>query len=337
MLTPAPEAQSPSFYGEPNTQAPTSWTNPQTQNALPATQASYPTFDPNQGQLELHRPQPQPSQPGFLPQGAGFSSFPQLPAGPQDVQAAFQTLLNSPSQFQRFMDALNASSVPSPAPQPSFPQQPQEAPAPQPPNNSTVQTYVPPPSFPNFDYSQFNPELVNTLLPTGDDGTAALAALAGNQQDQTQRSWKDAQEINKEVDSMNENIRALIENMGLDPSALSSPAQPDTTTDPTSSDFDFDAFLSTFAPSNVTDASFIDGDPVASSAGVGDGDTSGITAFMDDVAADPAPRAKAQAQAQAAAVGARKRRSDAAELDTSLRPVVPNGAPPPKRAKAYGS
>ncbi|VDB82629.1 unnamed protein product [Peniophora sp. CBMAI 1063] len=335
MLTPATEAPPPSFYVDSNAETPGPWS--QAQNPLPSTPTPYPTLDPSQAQIELHRPQP--SQPGMYP-GGGPSPFPSsLPANTQDMQAAFQTLLNSPTQLQRFMDALNAASVPPPAPPPAppMPTQSYQQPAQQQQqlNNSAVQAYVPPSSYPPFDFSQFNPEMASALLPTGDDGTAALAGLTDNQQQQMARTWKDAQDINQEVDTINDNIRSLMENMGFDPSTLASPEQPDTISDPSNADFDFDAFLSTFGSNTAPDAGFIDSDPVASSVVPGDGDMSGITAFMDDVAADPAPRAKAQAQAQAAAVdAARKRRSDAAELDAGLRPVVPNGAPPPKKTKA---
>ncbi|THH16478.1 hypothetical protein EW146_g4165 [Bondarzewia mesenterica] len=260
------------------------------------------------------------------------------------LQTAFQQLIHSPDQLQRFMQALsNASSLQSQSlpvpPYTSFPH----------PQLSQITPYGPPLDFSSFT-SDPNAANAHALLPKAEDGPPLEPLLNGS--DHLQKSYKDASEIDADVDALQASINSLIENMGLDPALLAAQQQqqpgegsrPATPALDIAPDLDFDAFLSLFAQQNAeqpnehldntaqldsitggtrnTNASEHGNGP---GVGIDDAPLEQLHAFMDEVAStsdtsSPILRTVEMPHSNAAAIGAarRKRPSDVAELAQDL-------------------
>ncbi|KAA1469321.1 hypothetical protein DENSPDRAFT_597538 [Dentipellis sp. KUC8613] len=299
-------------------------------------------------------------QPALPPSTSSSSAVHTQTPQSQDavLQAAFQQLMHSPSQMQRFMQALSSTQ--------GFPQTPLPPPAYPPPLQQQQQYSQIAPYDPPEDYSSMLPPdsvaSAQALLPKVDDGPPLSPLMDSSAR--LQKSYKDSSEIDADVDALQASINSLIEGMGMDPGTLSA-AQPSSQMLPSSSldmsadtelapedaqaaDFDLDAFLTQFASgpgAGAADADITGGGGVHDA----DGNVDRMHAFMDEVASDPStpathgspdthgrPSAKSQAQAVAAAATHRKRKSDVAELAQELPLSTPEPAPPqsqPPRAK----
>lgn len=133
-------------------------------------------------------------------------------------QTAIQQVLNNPQQMQRLMQAL--------ATQPSFPIAP-------PPDSSYMQPqpvaqltpYAP------YDYNRFRPELpvatqvppstlplLNQSIPAHDDGPSFDPLLENASR--LQKSYRDAVEIEADMDVLQSSLNSLIHDLGMDPQSL---------------------------------------------------------------------------------------------------------------------
>ncbi|KAI0345230.1 hypothetical protein BDW22DRAFT_1354137 [Trametopsis cervina] len=231
-----------------------------------------------------------------------------------------QTIMNSPSQMQRLMQALAAQQN-QPAP-----------PMPIPPNPADVAstssldprlvTHQLAAYDPSFDISRFRndipssavsvpstsvaPSLLGPLIAK-DDGPS-LEPLVENA-NRLQKTYHDSSEIDADVDALQISLNSLIHNLGLEPSGVASTSAPPgdlssmnvdspdlsngvMSVDP-SADFDFDAFLNELS-SRGGDNSFTDVtgrfDPSTPLDGttIGDASTEQLAAFLDDVSSDSA-------------------------------------------------
>ncbi|TFY74187.1 hypothetical protein EWM64_g9825, partial [Hericium alpestre] len=207
-----------------------------------STQSSNIGSSSNDSALGLRRSQSTQSNPSM-------SNIQTSPSSQDAVlQAAFQQLMHSPSQMQRFIQALSNS--------PGFPSQSLVPPqyAPPPPNQQAV-THIAP-YDPRMEYEAAFPSEVaasaSALLPKPDEGPALEPLLDDHAQ--LQKSYKDSAEIDADVDALQASINTLIENMGLDPGTLYQQTQPPSQSDLSANDelahedqqnndFDLDAFL----------------------------------------------------------------------------------------------
>jgi hypothetical protein len=150
----------------------------------------------------------------MLPSDANLSALSPNSQPDQIMQNAFTSLLNNPTQLQRVLAALQSQMPVSMPPDPGS-------------ENTQIsrEGVSPPPLFnyrPPID-GQLSPGSTLSLLsaashPTlssGDDSTA-LNALAQSSS-QLQKSYKDAAEVEADVNTLQGHIDSLIESLGLDP------------------------------------------------------------------------------------------------------------------------
>ena len=210
------------------------WVNPSSGANLPAP-APVSASASNNSALELHRTA--------------------SPTQDQIMQAAFQQLMQSPGQVQRLMQLLSSGSTNGPAPPLTAPTQ--------------SGTWTPPISVDLPQLSQL------ALYDGGSGGSGSLGALTFDDEDsigprpsqlneeeiRLARTYHDAGDVDAEVNALQDNINALIEDIGFDSAPLA-PAHPhshpplplsstaggeETLSAPAGLDFDFDAFLTAFA------------------------------------------------------------------------------------------
>jgi heat shock transcription factor len=232
------------------------------------------------------------------------------------MQAALQQLLQSPGQVQRLMHLVSGSTNGSTSP--TTPTQ--------------SGTWTPPISVDLPQLSQL------ALYDGGSGGSGSVGALTFDDEDtigpspsqlteeeaRLARTYHDAGDIDADVNALQANINALIENMGLDSAPLAGGALPlphphpplsrssaagggeETSSAPAGADFDFDAFLTAFASEHDVTV------PLSlQAAGLGAG--IGSAPVVDQ---------------PVAAVAGRKRTSDAAGLGLAL-PAPPSASPTP--------
>jgi hypothetical protein len=251
------------------------------------------------------------------------------------MQVAFQQLLQSPGQVQRLLQLLSSGSNGS-ASMPT-------------PITGTAQSgsWTPPASL---DF----PQLAQLALYDNGIGGATTNALTFDSKDtvgpsttqladdqaRLARSYHDAGDIDADVDVLQANLNALIENMGLDPAALTNTSTASTHSPPvpssggippaqTAADFDFEAFLTAFANVQEGEGGAPDVDDKTSgsgSAAPGPGSAPGTGAGAMNVFSE-----------QPVVVG-RKRTSDVAELalplpELSKAATAENNAGEPPRVK----
>lgn len=267
-------------------------------------------------------PQPQPTSRNEVPSPSSQILSLATTQGQQnnaDWSAALQSLLASPTQLQRLMQALAAQQN-----QP-VPPLPTPAPADLPPERASTSldprlvTHQVTPYDPNaYDFSRLrtdipppavaqNTSLLGPLMSKDDEGPS-LQPLVDNA-DRLQKTYRDASEISADVDALQYSLNSLIHNLGLDPHAVVDTGPSDDQTlqpnglhdtsgdsmsiDPTA-DFDFDAFLNEFANKTGSEPGFTDVtgqfDPSTPLQGttLGDASTDQLTAFLDDVSSDTA-------------------------------------------------
>lgn len=269
-----------------------------------------------------------------------------------DWPQSLQNLINSPGQLQRLMHALASQQnqpVPSMVP-PDVDHQTLD------PRTAAYQMTSYDPNA--YDFSRFRTDLPPSVVANNHNHNAQSAALApsllgplSQKEDdgpsleplvesasRLQKSYRDAAEIDADVDALQHSLNSLINGLGLDPSSLASASRtPDPGSgplghsadsmvphadsaglhhDPTA-DFDFDAFLNELSTRNGVDGGFPDVtsqfDPTTPLDGttVGDASTEQLTAFLDDVSsADSIPVIEPISKATSGV----KRKSDVAEL-----------------------
>ena len=245
------------------------------------------------------------------------------------MQAAFQQLMQSPNQVQRLMHLLSSNSTNGPAPIPT----PMTGP-------TQSGSWTPPAAL---DLAQLT-QLALYDNGTGGGGNNVLtfdsnkdtvgpsATQLSEDEARLARSYQGASEIDADVDVLQANINALIENMGFDSAALPTTTSPSATfihpqppplssergmsPPQTPADFDFESFLSAFTDAQdsevgATDVDTVINDRISSmpqSAVSGSGSAMGMeTDSVED----------SVMQTALAAIG-RKRTSDVAELEPSL-------------------
>ncbi|KAF8577260.1 hypothetical protein K439DRAFT_567112 [Ramaria rubella] len=221
----------------------------------------------------------------------------------QPVQNAFTSLLNNPAQLQRILAALQ-SQLPVSIPSDSGPDG----------AHISRETVPSPPPFNLRQPSdgQLSPGSTLSLLsaatnmgalslPTGDD-PATLNELAQSSH-QLQKSYKEAADVEEDVNTLQGHIDSLIESLGLDPSAAAilrgegqqehqhaddeivSSTAPHLNTLPLSDanpDFDFDAFLSQDFDPNAGLNGFNPGTPAFDAVTQRNG-VDRLGAFLDEV------------------------------------------------------
>jgi hypothetical protein len=250
------------------------------------------------------------------------------------VQAAFQQLMQSPGQVQRLMQLLSSSSTNGSTPIST-------------PITSAAQagSWMPPASLDLPQHAQL--ALYDNSIGGGSNSVLtfdskdtigpSMTQLADDEA-HLQRSYHDASDIEADVDVLQTNINALIENMGLDPAALANTSPASTHLPPplspplppsgempsaqTAADFDFEAFLTAFANAHDGEggAATVDDKTSASGPAPGSGLASGTGTDTANVFSE-----------QPVVVG-RKRTSDVAELALPL--PEPSGTTPSNVAAA---
>ena len=243
------------------------------------------------------------------------------PTQDQIMQAAFQQLMQSPGQVQRLMHLLSGST-----------------------NGSTSAptqsgTWTPPISVDLPQLSQL------ALYDGGSGGSGSVGALTFDHEDsigpspsqfaeeeaRLARTYHDAGDIDADVNALQANINALIENMGLDSAPLAAPhphppphpphslssavGGEEAPSTPAGVDFDFDAFLTAFASEHDGFTTSLPLPAVGSDTGM----TNGAGAGIANVPMDNQP---------VAAAAGRKRTSDVAGLALHL-PTPPSASPTP--------
>jgi hypothetical protein len=227
------------------------------------------------------------------------------------MQVAFQQLLQSPGQVQRLLQLLSSSSTNGSAPISA-------------PITGTAQpgSWTPPASldFPQLgQLALYDNGIGNALTFDSKNTVGPSTTQLADDQARLARSYHDASEIDADVDVLQDNINALIENMGLDPALTNistasthSPPVPSSGGIPpaqTAADFDFEAFLTAFANVQEGEGETPDVDDKTSASGSaapGSGSAPGTGAGTTNVFSE-----------QPVVVG-RKRTSDVAELALPL-------------------
>jgi len=230
------------------------------------------------------------------------------------MQAAFQRLMQSPGQVQRIMQLLSSTSTNGPA----------SISAPMTGPTQQSNSWPPPASLDLTQLALYDSSIGggnNTAL-TFDNKDAIGPSPMQLAEDEARlaRTYDDAGEIDADVDVLQANINALIENMGLGSAAL--PDSSAASTDPpplsssegmlpeqTAADFDFEAFLTAFANAQ-------DGEGGATTADVIDDRAS---ASGSATRFDTAPGTRTDALSEQPVFAGRKRTSDVAELAYPLQ------------------
>ena len=271
------------------------------------------------------------------------------------MQAAFTEMLNAPGQMQRLLAALAAQQSYQ------FPENP--SPPGVDPHLSSLTSYDPQLDFSRvfnvdpdltsstFDFdSQHTPPTIApsaTVLPAPQDTVASYDPLVDHV-NQFHKNYKDAQEIDKDVNVLHNSINSLIESFGLDPSLIAAPSttatlnpqnpQADPSVDTSSPfpsaldpaidageaedvspvDFDFDAFLNEF--SNTDGGDFTDHlESPAFQDEVPSPSSSSKSTYLDSptpVLADNSGVVKSNPPIPTS-TNTRKRKSDVAQLDNT--------------------
>ncbi|KAI0763705.1 hypothetical protein BC629DRAFT_1596903 [Irpex lacteus] len=213
-----------------------------------------------------------------------------------------QTILNSPAQMQRLMQALAAQQN-QPAPTMPLPNPEPIAPPPVDPNQQ-VTTYDPG----YYDFSRYRPE----SAPSPPHPSSTPLCL---------KTYHDADEINADVDA----LQYIGADRCADEYRHSFDIDQRHTTGP-SADFDFDAFFNELSSKNGGEPGFTDVtgryDPTTQINGtsLGDASTDQLTAFLDDVSSDTASLHDPHEQPPKVPS---KRKSDVADLPPSFLSADP--------------
>lgn len=239
------------------------------------------------------------------------------------MQAAFQQLMQSPGQVQRLMQLLSSSSPNGSAPIPAPMTSPAQSGSWTIPVSQDLSQLT---QLALYDNGIGGVSSNNSVLTFDNKDTIdpSLSQLADDEA-HLAHTYHDASEIDADVDALQANINALIEDMGLDSAALAttSTASTSSTHPPaqTASDFDFEAFLTAFANGQESEGG-------ATHVDVVDNRTS-----LSGSTHESGPASKTGMDAtnilldQPVLVG-RKRTSDAAELALPLSVLSSKGTPP---------
>lgn len=248
------------------------------------------------------------------------------------MQAAFQQLMQSPSQVQRLMQLLSSNSTNGPAPIST----PMTGP-------TQSGSWTPPAALdlPQLTelalYDNSTGGGVNNILTFDGNKDAVGPGVTQLAEDEARLAltYQDASEVDADVDVLQANINALIENMGFDSAALAT-----TTTTPsatsmhpqpplplseggmpppqTPADFDFESFLTAFtdAQDSEVGATNVDVDAVVGGR-ISSAPRSTVSGSGSTSATEADSTKESAVQLTLAGLG-RKRTSDVAELGSPL-------------------
>lgn len=199
--------------------------------------------------LELHRPQ-----------SAHSASPSPPPTQDQLMQAAFQQLMQSPSHVQRLMQLLSSGSTNGSVPIPT----PMTAPTQ--PGSWTPPATLDLPQLAFYDNGISGGGNNALTFDSHKDTVHPSATQLAEDEARLAHTYHDASEIDADVDVLQANINALIENMGFNSAELPTTTPSATSTHPppmplssseggmpplqTPADFDFESFLTAFADSH---------------------------------------------------------------------------------------
>ncbi len=244
------------------------------------------------------------------------------------MQAAFQQLMQSPTQIQRLMQLLSSSSTNGPAPISTPMTGPTQS------GSWTPPVALDPPQLAQLAFydNSLGGGGNNVLTFDGNRDTVGPSATQlAEDEARLARTYQDTTEIDTDVDVLQADINALIENMGFDstapvatttPSATSIhpppplPSEGEMPPPQTPADFDFESFLTAFTDVQDSEVRTTDVDAVVDdgasllprSAVSGSGSASGTGTDSTNVSTE---------QSTLAGLG-RKRTSDVAELESPL-------------------
>lgn len=280
----------------------------------------------NHSALELHR----------LQSSHNASPSPP-PTQDQLMQAAFQQLMQSPTQVQRLMQLLSSNSTNGPAPIST----PMTGP-------TQSGSWTPPPAL---DLPQLT-QLALYDNSTGGGGNNVLtfdsnkdtvspsATQLAEDEARLALTYQDASEVDADVDVLQANINALIENMGFDSAPLATTTPPSATSihpqpplplseegmlpPQTPADFDFESFFTGFTDAQDSGVGVTD---VGVDAVVGDRTSSvpRVSGSGSALGMETDSIKESTVQSALAGIG-RKRTSDVAELGPPL-PEPPKSIP----------
>jgi len=266
---------------------------------------THPPMTPNQHTYDGYQNQQQ-QQPGESSQLTTMSPRSQSP-DPM-LQAAFAQMLQSPGQMQRLLAALASQSMNSmPEPPPGMQQSSQQ-----------LQHYDPPIDYSgvyNPDQQYDDPISSVPIVSSPLHGSGELASHDSLTEDNNrlQKTYRDAAEIEEDVNALHTSINSLIESLGLDPNVMevsshgqdtqeqsavnphdtvmsSSGLGGDIQGDLSGQDFDFDQFLTDLSRHGDENADYTQFAEKLDSTVRNDGSTpindpsaEQLTAFLDDV------------------------------------------------------
>jgi len=252
------------------------------------------------------------------------------------MQAAFQRLMQSPTQVQRIMQLLSSTSTNGSAPISA----PMTGPAQQ------SSSWPPPASLDLAQLAFYDSSIGggnhNALTFDNKDAIGPSPMQIAEDQARLARTYNDAGEVDADVDVLQANINALIENMGLGSAALANSSAASTDPPPplpsseemlpeqTVADFDFEAFLTAFANAQDNEGGATNADVIGDRAS-GSGSATGF---------DSAPGTRTNALSEQAVFAGRKRTSDVAELAFPLQEpsmISPSHVVPTERTDTTAS
>jgi hypothetical protein len=232
------------------------------------------------------------------------------------LQAAFAQMLQSPGQMQRLLSALASQSM-NPMPEPPPPPGTQQS-------SQQLQQYDAPIDYSGmYNPDQLNPQYDPTLSiplpimssPLHRSGELASYDSLAEDNNRLQKTYRDAAEIEEDVDALHTSINSLIESLGLDPNVMEVPSHSqntqmqeqsavnphdtvmssnglggDTQGDLSGQDFDFDQFLTDLSRHGDENADYTQFAEKLDSTVRNDGSTpindpspEQLTAFLDEV------------------------------------------------------
>ena len=245
------------------------------------------------------------------------------------MQAAFQQLMQSPSQVQRLMQLLSSNPTNAPAPISTPMTGPTQSGSWTPPTALDLPQLT---QLALYDNNTAGGGGNNVLtFDSNKDVVGPSATQLAEDDARLALTYQDAGEVDADVDVLQANINALIENMGFDSEALSATTAPSATSihpqpplplseegllpPQTPTDFDFESFFTAFTDTQDSEvgATDVDVDAVVGRISSVPGSTASVSDSTFGAETDSIKESTVQST-----VG-RKRTSDVAELGPPLR------------------
>jgi len=278
----------------------------------------------NHSALELHRPQ-----------SAHNASPSPPPTQDQLMQAAFQQLMQSPSQVQRLMQLLSSNPANGPAPISTPMTGPTQSGSWTPPTALDLPQLTQLALYDNSTGGGGNNVLT---FDSNKDTVGPSATQLAEDEARLALTYQDASEVDADVDVLQANINALIENMGFDSAPLATTTPPSATPihpqpplplseggmppPQTPADFDFESFLTAFTDAHDSEvgATDVDVDAVVGDR-ISSVPRSTVSGSGSALGTETDSIKESTVQSALAGIG-RKRTSDVAELGPPL-PELP--------------